>query len=145
MSKLGCPCGYTISDNTDNLPYKGLIIRDQDYESVFDSMSEDIAAFIRALLEGKRQEWLGERYSQDYAGLNLEDSEVVHDLITGYLLRRGLDIYQCERCGRIHIEDRKNKNHFFPFSADLENATGVLSVDSKKEEDGDRNAQHNKR
>lgn len=29
MSKLGCVCGHVIRDQTDNLPYKGFILRDK--------------------------------------------------------------------------------------------------------------------
>jgi hypothetical protein len=40
--KLRCPCGQVIADNTDNLPYKGRVIADQDWDKFTESQIRPI-------------------------------------------------------------------------------------------------------
>jgi len=39
-----------------------------------------------------------------------------------------LDIYQCQQCRRIYIENRHKSNHFFAFAPEDEDAIDVLKV-----------------
>jgi hypothetical protein len=117
MSKLGCECGGIISDTTDNIPYKGSIIRDQDDEALYDSMAADIGAFINALLQGEREKWIRGYFLPGYPVEGIGDEEVVSDIFSRHLLPRRLDIYQCMECGSIKIQKAPESNEFSSFTA----------------------------
>ena len=129
MSKLGCVCGHVIRDQTDNLPYKGLIIRDKHYDRDFDVVLDEIAAFMQAVQQGKRHEWLATRFSENYANLKLDDTSVISSLWSAFVVKYTLDIYQCENCGRVHIEGKNN--YFHSFKPDKADSQGVLDVEPK--------------
>jgi hypothetical protein len=132
MSKIGCNCGATIHDTTYPLPNKGQIIRDQQYDLLTDRMAEDISQFIEAKLNGRQYEWVKQRFTEDYANLNLKDEAIANDLITGYLVKNCLNIYQCETCGRVLIESKSDKNKFYSFQPDSEDSKDLFI---KEEED----------
>jgi hypothetical protein len=52
--------------------------------------------------EGRRKEWIESFYGKSY--FEIEDSSVVFDIMDYARHRCGLDVYQCEACGRIYIE-----------------------------------------
>lgn len=115
MSKLGCECGGTIYDQTDFIPYKGDIIRDQDYELVFDTIAEDVNSFIEAVLHGKRDEWIRNYFLPGYP--HVVNSDVVSDIISRHVRRCALTIYQCLQCGSIKIQSSSHSNTFNSFAA----------------------------
>jgi len=117
MSKLGCECGGIISDTTGNIPHKGSIIRDQDEEALYDSVAKDISAFINALLQGKREDWIRSYFLSGYPAASIENEEVISDIISHHLLPRRLDIYQCMECGSIKIPKALESNKFSSFAA----------------------------
>ena len=79
MSKLGCICGHTIVDQTDNIPYKAYFIRDQDQESV-SGYADAVAAFIDAIGKGKRDQWIKEYFTEIYP-IDIPNSSVVFDIV----------------------------------------------------------------
>ncbi len=99
--KIKCRCGHIIVDQTDNLPYKGMIIRDKHWEAFHGWISDQVADFIRVAKEGKRKEWITEYYRGE--NLDLSDDSIVSDIITRACRSCCLEIYQCERCGRLYI------------------------------------------
>ncbi|HEV2803278.1 MAG TPA: hypothetical protein VGW12_22650 [Pyrinomonadaceae bacterium] len=117
MSKLGCECGSTISDTTDNIPYKGAIIRDQDKEALYDQMASDLNAFMKAVLQDKRDEWLRHYFLPGYPVENIKDEEVFSDILFRYVISPSLDIYQCMECGSIKIQTEAASNTFASFTA----------------------------
>jgi|SRR6266508_477093 hypothetical protein len=129
MSKLGCLCGAVIYDQTDNLPYKGKILRDQHTEQFYDEMLVRVNAFVAAIREGRREEWLASQMSA-LNPIRLSDDEIIHDLIFAFFLRYSLDIYQCETCGRIWIQEHPTSNHFRSFTPDA-TWEGTLAAESQ--------------
>ncbi len=117
MSKLGCECGGTISDTTDNIPYKGTIIRDQDQEALYDQMASDLNAFMDAILQGKREEWISRYFLPGYPVENIKNEEVFSDILSRYVIAPGLDIYQCMECGSVKIQRVPESNIFASFAA----------------------------
>jgi hypothetical protein len=130
MSKLGCACGNVIYDQTDDLPYKGKIIRDKHSGAEFEEMVGVVASYVQAAREGKSQDWLMRR-DEEYAKLGLDDTSIIYDLISLFFLDNSLDIYQCDECGRIHIQ--KENNRFISFKPEPTDAQGLLNVEEKKE------------
>ena len=102
MSKFQCTCGHVIVDNGRFAHIKGLILRDQSFDVAYEQPSATVAEFIRAVSEGKRKEWIESFYGRPY--FEISDSSVVFDIMNWANLRCGLDVYQCEACGRIYIE-----------------------------------------
>ena len=128
MSKLGCPCGAIIIDQTTHMPNSGFILRDKCYYGFSEAPSQEITEYFAAKNEGNEADWMTQRYGADYAELNLSANHVVEDIIDGHLLHSVLSIYQCENCGRVHIEDRAHRNFFMTFSPDVEQSDTVRSV-----------------
>jgi hypothetical protein len=114
MSKLGCVCGHTITDQTDNIPYKAKFIRDQDFDEYSDKYTEDVASFIDAVKEGKRDEWIKMYFSETYP-MNINNSSVVFDIVSVQRSRFEGELFQCETCGRVKIQVR-DENLFASFT-----------------------------
>ena len=102
MSKLGCICGNTIVDQSDNLDNKAYFIRDQDYEKS-ENYTEDIESFINAVKNDNREKWT-EKYFGSEVYKNLSSSIVIQDIISRYKLKYESTIYQCKKCGSIKVE-----------------------------------------
>jgi hypothetical protein len=116
MARLGCTCGHVIRDQTDAIPYKGVIVRDQHIEPFIGECARRVGALIAALQAGTRTTWLQQTFSAEYP-TDLPDEAVVHDLITSLLLRKyGSNVYQCEMCGRLWVQDPHGTEQFRAFA-----------------------------
>ena len=102
MSKFRCTCGHIIVDNGQFDHIKGLILRDQSFDVAYEQPSATVAEFIRAVSEGRRKEWIESFYGRPY--FEISDSSIVFDIMDYARHCSGLDVYQCEACGRIYIE-----------------------------------------
>lgn len=88
MSKLLCKCGHVIVDQTDDLPYKSELIRDQDWENVWGALASQ-----RSL-----------------------DAEALTDFIIGLKMKYTRDVYECPSCGRLWVQLEPEKNIFRSFA-----------------------------
>ena len=113
MSKLACPCGEIIPDNTDNLPYKGHLFADTGFFALFESISRDIASFMAARLSGTERQWLGDYFGNDSP---MSDEDLAHTIIARYLIHAPMSVYQCQKCGRVHIQHRDRSMWFERFT-----------------------------
>lgn len=123
MSKLPCICGHIIVDQTDSLAYKASFVRDQDWEARNKS-SEDIAAFVGAVKNGSRNLWLNSYFGSD-AYSALSDSGIVNDIILRHTVGYESTMYQCEKCGRLHVQ-AGNTNRFAVFAPEDKNFSGLF-------------------
>ena len=84
MSKFSCPCGAVIRDQSDKLAYKGWILADAQIDEFCDGLGVEIRAKI------------------------LQDptlpSDSIGDLVHSALVTYCRDAYQCEHCGRLHVQ-----------------------------------------
>ncbi len=113
--KFLCTCGSVVFDNTDLLPYKGYVISDQDWFPTQNKIVEDIEAYIKAKASGSVQSWLAERFSQEYAQLNLPEKSILSDIVGGSLLKNNFSLYQCPACGRLHISSQQSNKELYVF------------------------------
>ncbi len=128
MSKLGCTCGHTIRDQTDHSPYKGHVLPDIHHDAFFDWIAEETLSYMAAARNGQTQAWLLDRgYTQGYIDLNLSDADVLHDRIHTRFLKFKRDMYECNKCGRIHVETRED-NHFVSFGPDNQKLNAILTA-----------------
>ena len=113
MSKLACPCGEIICDNTDHLPYKGFLFADAEFFDLFEPISRDIAGFIAARLAGTEHQWLRDYFGNESA---MTDEDLVHTIIGRYLIHPPMHVYQCKTCSRVHIQHRDRSRWFERFT-----------------------------
>lgn len=104
--KIQCKCGHIIVDQTDFLPYKGHILPDAELES-FESVPAEIVDFMEAIRSDRRSEWIKNKFSDSYP-TDLDDEAIIFDIIQSGLITR--HVFECEACGRILIEDNRNKD-----------------------------------
>jgi predicted RNA-binding Zn-ribbon protein involved in translation (DUF1610 family) len=115
MSKLGCSCGEVIRDNTDRLPYKGELFADAQFFDLFDRISAEVAGYIRARLAGTERKWLAEHFADD---MPMSDEDLVQTIVSRHLIDSHSDVYQCPKCGRLHVVRRDGSNRFDSFAPD---------------------------
>jgi hypothetical protein len=76
VSKLLCHCGHVIVDQTDALPFKGALVRDQDAEALWVRTAYVLASFVAAVRDGRRSAWLAEEMSPEYPQ-DIDDAGVI--------------------------------------------------------------------
>lgn len=119
MSKISCNCGHTIIDQTDNLSYKANYIRNQDAKDEYKRFDE-VKSFLDALKKGERVLWIQNYFGQEYP-INIDDASIIHDI----LLRDEHNIYQCENCGRLLVQNWGG-NFYSSFYPEDENSRGLF-------------------
>jgi hypothetical protein len=133
MSKLACTCGNTIRDNTNGLSYKGSILSDLSGEALSDWLVLEVQSYVEAVERGTTEAWLLDRgYTKEYVALRLDHGNVMHDHLTGQYRQVKRDIYECQTCGRVHLEGQFD-NRFVSYQPD----SGVVNAILSKEPSGD--------
>ncbi|WP_238655256.1 hypothetical protein [Paenibacillus piscarius] len=77
-----CECGHRIHDNTDNLPYKGYFIADQDQDDLMDEIDAAI----------------------EESGPSPQDKEEAAMRIRSLTTRLFKSAYQCSKCGNLFMD-----------------------------------------
>jgi hypothetical protein len=95
--KIGCHCGATIFDQTDDLPHKGHLVPDQVWDATWDAMDDKV---IVPLVKG---------------AIN---KEAASDLLWDVISRASRLMWQCRECGRLYIDDEQGVLHCFVPSDD---------------------------
>ena len=90
--KVGCYCGATIYDQTDDLPQKGHLIPDQEWFATYDAMDDEVI--------------------EPLAGGTL-DKKKAFMLSRVVISRAARLVYQCSACGRLYIDDKSGRLHCF--------------------------------
>ena len=88
--KFGCPCGTTIADQTDHLPYKASFVPDESMDDVYEAVE-------KALVSDEPEDVLERDRFFDLLG----DPSVF------------IDAYQCPECGRLFISNKLNGFYVF--------------------------------
>jgi hypothetical protein len=124
MSKLGCRCHNTISDTSDLLPYKAAVISDVATNLFLDEIIKEALSFKDASEKKLIENWIQERViGRTYWTTNVED--FFEDRIFGIFIKYFKDMYECEVCGRILIENIKSGT-FKVFKPESGNYEGIL-------------------
>lgn len=113
MAKLGCICGHTIVDQTNNLSYKASFIRDQDIDTIDNLQANDINDFINAIINNERDKWLKDYFCMDVYK-NYPNSVVIQDIMSRHSIKYESEMFLCENCGRIKIE-KGSENRLISF------------------------------
>lgn len=104
--KLECVCGNMIRDQTDNIPYKARFIADEDHILFWEGLVDTVLALIKARDEGKLAEFVDTFWAPGVA--RRTDLSKLDFLVLRVVVRFGRlqnVMYECERCGRLWIEE----------------------------------------
>lgn len=126
MSKLGCDCGHVIIDQTDSLPYKAALLKNQDEDAFYAKVCADLASFAQATRDGTRAEWIAKHFLPAYPQ-NLPDEDVIHDYLSSALIDRMVAVYECEQCGAVWIERGDIPNRFGGYQPKIPGEPGILA------------------
>lgn len=125
MSKFACHCGNTISDSTYPSATEGFVIREQDQESLEEKVAQSIAAFISAVQNGKRDEWIGEFFpTLDPAGQ--DNASLIGDMITLLSAEKQLSLCECSQCGRLYVQKGYGLNSYQGYLPIEDGYAGIL-------------------
>jgi hypothetical protein len=121
VSKLGCRCGNVIPDHTDFLPYLSHLREDEDTQKPIEVMADVLARYCEARQQSPDAE--AEVIWQFIRSIKSEvDANYQVRALTGKPLRNILfslifpvwnnydrAIYECDQCGRLHVEVEKGR------------------------------------
>jgi hypothetical protein len=120
MSSLGCKCGHIIRDTTNGLHYKASLLSDINGDALSDWIVIEFQSYVEAVERGATEAWLiGRGYTQDFAALGLDHGNIMHDHLTGRYRELKRDVYECQACGRFHLEQQVD-NQFASYRPDEE-------------------------
>lgn len=123
MSHLHCTCGYSISDITDNLPWKASFLPDEDTGHALDDVMTRVAQFIEARERGQEDEYLREQLGYVLPEHSLRD--LLYNVFIHPTFEFGRTMYECDNCGRIWMQAVPDKNQWVSYMAES-TARGVL-------------------
>jgi hypothetical protein len=122
VSKFGCTCGHVIRDQTDNLPYKGQVLKDQDHEAFFAGTADTLVEYLAGVRSGDLAEW-----HSKWPFLRGKTDEHVAWALLGWFWRKfKVDVYECEQCGRLWVQEGTESQRFIPFIPEEASAARVL-------------------
>jgi hypothetical protein len=111
MSKLGCPCGATIRNTSDNLPYKAFFQVDMEREEIFSNIENIVSNYSKHLAENGPGAW---SKTHGYpTNIGVREQLLVTDHIDFSVIGRSRTLYECEVCGRIAVEMSENSFIFY--------------------------------
>lgn len=111
MSKFRCRCDHVISDSVYPSPTAGWFYTQED-EDVYQTEIENyISGFIEAIAGNKRDEWIRGFFSNDYPS-GLTNTSVISDIISRIQSKFVLSVYRCEKCGRIHVQEKPGLDEY---------------------------------
>ncbi|HVK46774.1 MAG TPA: hypothetical protein VM488_02990, partial [Pseudobacter sp.] len=82
MAKLGCICGHTIVDQTDNIPYKGHILPDTSIEKTWEEIANKIDTLIDSIQSNRKLEWIKQNFTVPPYPTDVSDSSMIYDLLS---------------------------------------------------------------
>ncbi len=106
MSKLGCICGHVITDQTDSLPYKASLLRDEVESEFWDEVHHELKPLIEAAESGNKAviaDEFGEFSPWVSAAENLQGR------ISSLYTQRMSTAYECQNCGRLWVQKHDSK------------------------------------
>lgn len=133
MSKLGCTCGYTIRDNTDEIPYKALCYADEDTPVYFNEVIETVGDLLLAYKqEAKERPLLASSDSHESSDRRHITRQIVQ-ILSYYHGGHRRDLFECENCGRLWLQVNPRENTYVSYLPEGQ-ARGVLRSHGGREE-----------
>jgi hypothetical protein len=122
VSKFGCTCGHLIRDQTDYLPYKGQVLKDQDREAFFAGTADALVEFLAGIRSGDLSDWHCKwPFLRDKT-----DEHVAWSLMGWFWRKLAVDVYECEQCGRLWVQEGTKSERFVPFTPETPSSGRML-------------------
>lgn len=93
------------------MPYKAEVLKDQDHEAFFSSVAEVLTEYLAGVRSGDLAEW-----QSKWPFLRGKADETVLWSVLGWFWRKfNVDVYECEKCGRLWVQEGTESRRFVPF------------------------------
>ncbi|MEL6107604.1 MAG: hypothetical protein AAFU85_16310 [Planctomycetota bacterium] len=112
MPKFGCRCGHIISLVAVPSPHEAHLIFDPEFDALCKRRTTAIDAFLAAVRDGKRDEWIAEFYGRPPFGIS--DGTIIDDIITRED-EFSLLVVVCPKCGRLYRQRKRGENEYDSF------------------------------
>lgn len=117
MSTLGCRCGYTIRDDADDFSYKGRVRKDQDADFFYERVTRKLALLVSATNAEQREDWISRNFLPGYPR-DVDDEGMISDLLSGFEERFLVNLYECENCGRLWLQQEPRSTKYVSYSSE---------------------------
>lgn len=124
MSKLGCICGHVIVDQTDDLPYKASLLRDQEEEAFHQRTADSVQRLLNAVSNGSLDQLIDQQYGK--TPWRPKPDEVFQDRFSGIQAASMTALYECQSCGRLWVQ-QPGSQRFASFTPDSGKYLAVLA------------------
>jgi hypothetical protein len=122
---LTCNCGHVIRDQTLDNPHKASLLAHQAEQRFWERPAAELAGLARAVKEGQLLAWLARHFGPEYPR-----DGVLPEVVEDYLQRAQEDllrtVYQCERCGRLWVQDLHESETFHAFTPETAGGRDIL-------------------
>jgi hypothetical protein len=127
MSSLACKCGHIIKDTVCPCPTEADVVGHTAYEVLDKGFTRDVASFLEAVRNGTRDEWIDAHFSAVYPKY-VSDSDVISDILSSHYMAHSLRLSECEKCGRVWIQEGPESNSYRSFTPDAGEYGRHLSI-----------------
>ena len=133
MSKLGCKCGHVITDQTDSLPYKASLLRDEVENECWDEVHRELKPLVEAAESGDKA-MIADAFGELSPWLSA--AETLQDRISSLYTHRMSTAYECQKCGRLWVQKHDSKR-FVSYAPEEGAYRAILAVASGESENPD--------
>jgi len=106
MSKLGCRCGHVITDQTDSLPYKASLLRDEVENEFWDEVHRELKPLVESAESGDKAA-IADALGQFFTSFSAADE--LQDRISSLYIQRMSTAYECQKCGRLWVQKQDSE------------------------------------
>lgn len=126
MSKLGCKCGHAITDQTDSLPYKASLLRDEVENEFWDEVHRELKPLVESAESGDKAA-IADAFGQFSPLFSAADNLL--DRISSLYIQRMSTVYECQNCGRLWVQ-KQDSEKFFSYVPEEGTYGAMLAVAS---------------
>jgi len=126
MSKLGCKCGHVIVDQTDSLPYKASLLRNEVENAFWEEVNHELKPLMTAAESGDKAV-IAEAFGGFAPWVNATDE--LESRISSLYTHQTLDVYECTNCGRLWVQKGAG-NQFVSYVPEEDGYQAILSATS---------------
>lgn len=109
MPNFGCRCGHIISLVAAPSPHEASLISDAHFEKFCTRRTVVINAFLSAVRNEVRDEWIAEFYG--CAPFEISNGEIIDDIICREDVF-SIRVTTCPECGRLYRQRQQNTNEW---------------------------------
>lgn len=125
MGKLGCVCGNVISDVVYPNEVTGWILSDKSGEEFFNEINQVVDDYFQHAVGGKIQEWRKKYFNDTYPS-DISPGEMIHDILTSKFFDLTLAAMECDKCGRIMVQEKPDVNKYNGYKPDESNSLNKI-------------------